>query len=124
MERKTYDDQQTKTSGCVLMTEAKTPETEDAKFLNFLELRNHLKSLNFGWMKFYTFKSATFLPGFVYPADADGECRAQSVKADGWVTDTKNKFFKFNKNVDDELKDKAGKLALKKLNKNFYFSFE
>lgn len=104
-------------------TEAEKIETEDSNFLQLVQIRNHLKSLKFGWMKFYKLKSATFLPGFAYPADEDGECRAQSVRADGNVTDKKNIFFEFSENIDDELKDKAGKSALNKLNKKLYFSF-
>lgn len=68
-------------------------ERVEAEFANFLKLRDHLKTLKFGWMKFYTLKSALFLPGFVHPADADGKCRAQSVTAQGVVSGKKNIFF-------------------------------
>lgn len=123
MERKMDDNEQSESTGDVLSgTETERIETDE--FLNFIQLRNHLKNLKFGWMKFYTFKSTLFLPGFVHPADADGKCRAQSVKPDGSVISKKNIFFEFSKNVDKELKDKAGILALKKLNKIFYFSYE
>lgn len=143
MERKTDDNEQSESSGCVSIdrissalcgkkstdgvlsgTEAEGIETEDSKFLNFIKLRNHLKSLEFGWMKFYTFKNTKFLPGFVCPGDADGQRQAQSVRADGDVTGKTNIVFDFSQNVDDDLKDKAGKLALNKFNKKFHFSYE
>lgn len=109
---------------CSKESEAEEIETEDAKFLDLIQIRNHLKSLKFGWMKYSTFKSAKFLPGFVCSAEADGTCQAQSVKADGDVTGKTNTGFEFSENVDDDLKDKAAKLALKKFNKKFYFSYE
>lgn len=117
MERITDENERSESS----RVEAESHETD---FSDFLQIRDHLKSLEFGWMKFYQFKNAVFSPGFRYPADADGKRRAQGLTHVGGVTDKKNIIFDFSENIDSTLKDKGGLLALSKLNKKFYFSYE
>lgn len=83
------------------------------------EIRDHLQTLQFGWMKFRPTKSSAFNPGFLHP----GICRAQKVNADGWVCNTKSKFYEFADDIPDELKGSSQKSALIKLNERFKFSF-
>ncbi|KAJ6648901.1 Laminin subunit alpha-2 [Pseudolycoriella hygida] len=82
-----------------------------------------LKELQFAWIKYTSHKNTKFVPGFIYPIDADGYQRAARVTENGHVSNEKHRFFEFAENVPDNLKSKNGVLLLEKFNKKFNFSF-
>lgn len=90
-----------------------------------LEIRNHLQSLTFGWMKFHQQKNAKFIPGFVHPRDPDLKIRAQWVVENGpfFISGTKKICFDFQETINDDLKEKRETTALNKLNKKFNFCY-
>lgn len=90
-----------------------------------LEIRNHLESLRFGWMKFSKQKSAKFIPGFAFPRDPDGEIRAQWVVEKGpyFISSSTKICFEFHETINETLKEKRETIALNKFNKKFNFCY-
>lgn len=83
-----------------------------------------LLTLSFGWIKFNSTKTCTPCPGFVYPPDLDGIVRAQKITSNGYVTNTKNEFFGFQKDIPDKEKEKSQVAKLRLFNKKFGFTFQ
>lgn len=76
-------------------------------------------------MKFQPFKNAKFCPAFVYLEDEDGMKRAQKIKTDGYITDTKFPFWEYHstQELPDE-KKQSQLFLLKKFNSKFGANFE
>lgn len=83
--------------------------------------RESLLKCRFGWIKFVKNKNVKW-PGFLCPPDSDGISWALKVTTSGSVSKTKKECFEYNENIPENEKEKA-QAALRKLNKNFNFSF-
>lgn len=87
------------------------------------ELRDILRTLTFGWMKFHTKNSENYFPAFVRPPDADGKSRAQWVTNTRTISSRKYEFYDFHHTLSDNLKENTEVNALKRFNERFKFSY-
>lgn len=88
------------------------------------ECRDMLLKLEFGWVKFTSSKMCKYDAAFVYPIESDGFTRALKISQEGYVCNSKNVIFGFEKVVPKEMKKTNSLLALKRFNIKFHTSFD
>lgn len=59
----------------------------------------------------------------MFSPDTDGHARAQKITPDGYVGDTKDVFYQYEKNVPEDEKCETAVKALNKFNKKFNLTF-